>query len=79
MIFFFLKKTKLYSKKRLKKDKSIEIERNICWNFPSIIKLRLLSGKKPPDEISVNARFSELNDLIEKILRTKKIINVNIE
>ena len=63
MIFFFLKKTKLYSKKRLKKDKSIEIERNICWNFPSIIKLRLLSGKKPPDEISVKDRLNESNIL----------------
>ena len=41
--------------------------------------VRSLTGKKPPDEISVNARFSELNDLIEKILRTKKMINVNIE
>ena len=64
MIFFFLKKTKLYSKNRLKKDKSIEIERNICWNFPSIIKLRLLSGKKPPDEIKVKDRLNESNILI---------------
>ena len=63
MIFFFLKNTKLYNKKRLKKDKSIEIERNICWNFPSIIKLRLLSGKKPPDEIKVKDRLNESNIL----------------
>ena len=62
-MFFFLKNTKLYSKKRLKKDKSIDIERNICWNFPSMIKLRLLSGKKPPDEISVKDRLNESNIL----------------
>ena len=62
-MFFFLKKTKLQNKKRLKKDKSIDIERNICWNFPSIIKLRLLSGKKPPDEISVKDRLNESNIL----------------
>ena len=30
LIFFLLKKTKLYSKKRLKKDKSIEIDKTSC-------------------------------------------------
>ena len=62
-MFFFLKNIKLYNKKRLKKDKSIDIERTICWNFPFMIKLRLLSGKKPPDEISVNDRLNESNIL----------------
>ena len=62
-MFFFLKNIKLYNKKRLKKDKSIDIERNICWNFPSMIKLRLLSGKKPPDEISVKDKLNESNIL----------------
>ncbi len=53
----------MYNKKRLKKDKSIETERTICWNLPSIIKFRLLSGKKPPDEIIVNDRLNESNIL----------------
>ena len=75
MIFFFLKKTKLYNKKRLKKDKSIEIERNICWIFPSMIKLRSLSGRKPPDEIKVKDRLNE-----SKILTpdSESSVNINI-
>jgi len=44
-----------------------------------MIKLRLLSGKKPPDEISVIAKFSELNDLIPIIFRIIKIDTVNPE
>ena len=77
-MFFFLKKTKLYSKKRLKKDKSIDIDKTICWNLLSIIKLRLLSGKKPPDEISVNDRLNESNILTPDIDNIKKITTVNI-
>ena len=76
-MFFFLKNTKLYSKKRLKKDKSIDIERTICWNFPSMIKLRLLSGKKPPDEISVKDRLNESNILIPENDSKINITNVN--
>ena len=78
MIFFFLKKTKLYSKNRLKKDKSIEIERNICWNFPSTIKLRLLSGKKPPDEIKVKDRLNESKVLTPDNESSVNITTVNI-
>ena len=77
-MFFFLKNTKLYSKKRLKKDKSIDIERNICWNFPSMIKLRLLSGRKPPDEISVNDRLNESNILTPDNDSKMNITTVNI-
>ena len=77
-MFFFLKNTKLYNKKRLKKDKSIDIERTICWNFPSMIKLRLLSGKKPPDEISVKDRLNESNILIPENDSKINITNVNI-
>ncbi len=77
-MFFFLKNTKLYNKKRLKKDKSIDIERTICWNFPSMIKLRLLSGKNPPDEISVNDRLNESNTLIPENDSKINITNVNI-
>tara|TARA_B100000035_G_C20864907_1_gene493515 strand:+ start:587 stop:772 length:186 start_codon:yes stop_codon:yes gene_type:complete len=36
-------------------------------------------GKKPPEEISVKAKFSESKDLIEKILRIIKIIKVKAE
>ena len=51
----------MYKKKRLKKDKSIETERTICWYLPSIIKLRLLSGKNPPEEIRVRDKLKESN------------------
>ena len=68
----------MYNKKRLKKDKSIETERTICWNLPSIIKLRLLSGKKPPDEISVSDRLNESNILTPDIERNTNITAVNI-
>ena len=78
MIFFFLKKTKLYSKKRLKKDKSIEIERNICWIFPSMIKLRSLSGRKPPDEIKVKDRLNESKVLTPDNESSVNITTVNI-
>ena len=77
-MFFFLKNTKLYNKKRLKKDKSIDIERIICWNLPSTIKLRLLSGKKPPEEINVKDRLKESNILIPEIDNNKNITIVSI-
>jgi hypothetical protein len=44
-----------------------------------IIAERSLTGKNPPDEINVNARLSELNDLKEKIFRTIKIKRVKLE
>ena len=78
MIFFFLKKAKLYNKKRLKKDKSIEIERNICWIFPSMIKLRSLSGRKPPDEIKVKDRLNESKVLTPDNESSVNITTVNI-
>jgi hypothetical protein len=34
---------------------------------------KLFDGKKPPDEIMVIARFSELNNLISKRLNIMKI------
>ena len=77
-MFFFLKKNRLQNKKRLKKDKSIDIERIICWNLPSTIKLRLLSGKKPPDEISVNDKLKESNILIPEIDNNTNIVMVSI-
>ena len=77
-MFFFLKNTKLYNKKRLKKDRSIDIESIICWNLLFIIKLRLLSGKKPPDEISVKERLKESNILIPDNDSKMNITTVNI-
>ena len=40
---------------------------------------RSFTGKKPPDEISVKAKFKELNDLIEKIFSIIKITSVRAE
>tara|TARA_B110000027_G_scaffold94784_1_gene100044 strand:+ start:732 stop:947 length:216 start_codon:yes stop_codon:yes gene_type:complete len=37
---------------------------------------KLFEGKKPPDEITVIARFKELNILISKIFKMIKIPNV---
>tara|TARA_Y100000992_G_scaffold263973_1_gene200525 strand:+ start:120 stop:374 length:255 start_codon:yes stop_codon:yes gene_type:complete len=37
---------------------------------------RSLTGKKPPEEIKVKAKFKESKDLIEKILSSIKIISV---
>ena len=37
------------------------------------------TGKKPPEEIKVKARFNELKDLIERIFKIIKIIRVNKE
>ena len=47
----------------------------IIWAFSLIIADNSLTGKKPPDEIIVKAKFNESNVLIEKI---SKIININI-
>ena len=58
---------------------SINNERTIICEFCLIIFERSFTGKKPPEEIKVNAKFNELKDLIEKILSTIKIINVKIE
>ena len=43
-----------------------------------MIKLRLLSGKKPPDEISVSDKLNESNILIPDIDKNMNITAVNI-
>ena len=68
----------MYNKKRLKKDKSIDTERIICWNLPLIIKLKSLSVKKPPDEISVKDKLKESNILTPEIDNNKNITIVSI-
>tara|TARA_B110000114_G_C14968384_1_gene347338 strand:+ start:698 stop:877 length:180 start_codon:yes stop_codon:yes gene_type:complete len=47
----------------------------ICELFINIF-VKLLDGKKPPDETMVIAKFSELNDLTLKILSMIKIPRV---
>tara|TARA_B100000925_G_C21572105_1_gene288303 strand:+ start:248 stop:463 length:216 start_codon:yes stop_codon:yes gene_type:complete len=51
----------------------------IIWKFSFKIKERSLTGKKPPDDITVKAKFNELKDLIEDKLKIIKIINVKPE
>ena len=69
----------MYEKKRLKKEKSINNENIIIWAFSLIIVDNSLTGKKPPDEIIVKAKFNESNVLIEKIFKTPNINIVNDE
>ena len=57
----------------LKKDVSIKIDKTIIWEFSFIMLERSFTGKKPPDEINVKAKFKELKDLIENKFRIKEI------
>ena len=79
MIFFFLKKNKLYIKKILKKDNNINIDKTTIWMLSLIIFERSLTGKNPPEEIIVNAKFKESKALIEKKFKIKNIDNVKTE
>ena len=78
-MFLFLKKTKLYVKKMLKKDKSIKIEKKKIWTLSLITFDRSLTGRNPPDAIKVKAKFNESKDLIEKIFKIIKIKSVKPE
>ena len=51
----------------------------IIWAFSLIIADNSLTGKKPPDEMIVRAKFKESNVLIEKIFKIINIIIVNDE
>ena len=75
-MFFFLKKNKLYVKKILKKDSNINTDKTTIWILSLIIFERSLTGRKPPEEIIVKARFKESKVLIEKKLSIKNIDNV---
>tara|TARA_B110000037_G_scaffold131327_1_gene149132 strand:- start:312 stop:626 length:315 start_codon:yes stop_codon:yes gene_type:complete len=68
-----LVKIRLYIKKILKKDVNIKTDVTIICELLIKILDKLFEGKKPPDEISVIARFKELNILISNILRITKI------
>ena len=77
--FFSLKKIILYTKKILKKETSINNEKiTICVSLTSIDESSF-TGKKPPEEIKVIAKFKELKYLILKIFKIIKIDNVITE
>ena len=63
----------------LKKEVSIIIDKLIIWELVLTILERSFTGKNPPEDIRVKARFNELKDLIEKKFRTIKIESVNPE
>ena len=73
LIFFFLKKIKLYVKKRLKKDINIKNENVIILRLLFNKRSKLLNGIKPPDEINVMDRLSESKVLIFIKLSVKKM------
>ena len=66
-------------KKILKKDNNISNDKIIIWEFSLIIIDKSFTGKKPPDEMRVKAKFNESKDLIEKIFKIIKINNVRNE
>ena len=51
----------------------------IIWEFSFKILERSFTGKKPPEEINVSAKFNELNDLIPSMFKIIKIATVNPE
>ena len=63
----------------LKNETSIKSEKINTWVSLTKIDESSLTGKNPPEEITVIAKLSELNDLIPKIFRIKKIDNVMLE
>ena len=79
LIPLFLYTNKLYRKNKLKKETNINNEKiiNFVWLFN--IASKLLIGKKPPDDIKVIDKFSEINDLKSKRFKTTKIITVKNE
>jgi len=63
----------------LKNDRSINTDKIIICDFSLSILDKSLTGKKPPEEIRVKAKFNESNDLTEKIFKIIKINNVRPE
>ena len=60
----------------LKNEVNISNDVIIIWELFIKILDKLFDGKKPPDEMTVIARFNELNILISKIFKMIKIPNV---
>ncbi len=63
----------MYVKKILKKEINIKRENRIIWKSFIKIDESSFTGRNPPEEIIVIAKFSELNDLIPKMFRIIKI------
>ena len=63
----------------LKKDVSISIDKIIICEFSFTITDRSFAGKKPPEEMSVKAKFNESKVLREKIFNDIKITSVRPE
>ena len=63
----------------LKKDININRATTTVWVLSFIILEKSLTGRKPPEEIRVKAKLSELNDLIENIFKIINIIKVRLE
>ena len=63
----------------LKNDISIKKDKIIIWVSSLKILDNSLTGKNPPEEISVKAKLSESKDLIEKIFKIIKIKRVKPE
>ena len=69
----------MYVKKILKKEINIKKENIITWRSFVKIEESSFTGRNPPDEIIVIAKFRELNDLIPKVFKIIKIDIVNPE
>ena len=69
----------MYKKNILKKDVNIKRETIIIWIFSFKIIDKSLTGRNPPDEIKVKAKFKASKVLIENKFKITKIINVIIE
>ena len=60
----------------LKNEVNIKNDKITIWELSFIILERSLTGKKPPEEINVNAKFNESKDLIENKFNIMKIMRV---
>ena len=69
----------MYIKKILKKDNNIKSEIIIICVFSLNINDKSLTGRKPPEEIKVNAKFNESKVLTEIIFKIIKINKVKTE
>ena len=75
----FLRNIKLYVKKILKNEINIKKENIIIWKSFCKIEESSLTGRNPPEEIIVIAKFNELNDLIPRMFKIMNIDTVNPE
>ena len=69
----------MYVKKILKKEINIKKENIIIWKSFIKIDESSFTGRNPPEEIIVIAKFSELNDLIPRMFKMINIDKVNPE